>query len=61
MVRGEWIDRPAGNAIFGPYFNKNCMSAGTQRKAFPNKNYPITIGYDPGSVNNACIFMQALL
>jgi hypothetical protein len=61
MVRGEWIDRPAGNAIFGPYFNKELHVRGDAKTGIlPNKDFPITIGWDPGSVNNACIFMQAL-
>lgn len=61
MVRGEWIDRPAGNAIFGPYFNKELHVRGDAKNGIiPNPNYPVSIGWDPGSVNNACIFMQAL-
>ena len=61
MVRGEWIDRPAGNAIFGPYFNKSLHVRGDAKTGIvPNVNYPIIVGWDPGSVNNACIFMQAL-
>ena len=61
MVRGEWIDRPAGNAIFGPYFNKQLHIRGDNKTGIlPNKNYPIVVGWDPGSVNNAIIFMQTL-
>ena len=61
MVRGEWIDRPAGNAIFGPYFNRELHVRGSAKTGIlPNTDYPISIGWDPGSVNNACIFMQAL-
>jgi len=61
MVRGEWIDRPAGNAIFGPYFNKELHVRGDSKNGIlPHKEFPVTIGWDPGSVNNACIFMQGL-
>jgi len=62
MVRGEWIDRPAGDAIFGPYFNKSLHMVGDSNSGIlPNENFPILVGWDPGSVNNAVIFMQALV
>lgn len=62
MVRGEWIDRPAGAAIFGPYFNKTIHVAGDGKTGIlPNVDYPIICGWDPGSVNNAIIFMQHLV
>ncbi|MBL19355.1 MAG: hypothetical protein CMC82_05965 [Flavobacteriaceae bacterium] len=61
MVRGEWIDRPAGDAIFGPYYNKNLHEVGDAKRGIvPNPDFPILLGWDPGSVNNAIIFMQAL-
>ena len=59
MVRGEWVDRPAGNAIFKAYFNKNLHLKGDAKKGLiPSTKYPIICGWDPGSVNNAVIFMQ---
>jgi hypothetical protein len=61
MVRGEWIDRPAGDAIFGPYFNNTLHVVGDAKSGIiPNPEYPVIMGWDPGSVNNAIIFMQAL-
>lgn len=61
MVRGEWIDRPAGDAIFGPYFNKQLHELGDSKTGIlPNIDYPIICGWDPGSVNNATIFMQLI-
>ena len=63
MVRGEWIDRPAGDAIFGPYFNKTLHCIGDAKKNSgipPHPDYPIIMGWDPGSVNNAVVFMQML-
>jgi hypothetical protein len=61
MVRGEWIDRPAGDAIFGPYYNKALHEVGDSKTGIvPNTEFPILVGWDPGSVNNAVIFMQAL-
>ena len=62
MVRGEWIDRPAGDAIFGPYFSKQLHVVGDSKEGIlPNTDYPIICGWDPGSVNNAVIFMQCLV
>ena len=61
MVRGEWIDRPAGEAIFGPYFNDALHSKGDAKTGLlPSPKYPVVLGWDPGSVNNAVIFMQVL-
>lgn len=61
MVRGEWMDRPAGDAIFGPYFNNTLHIKGDAKNGIlPSVKYPIICGWDPGSVNNAIIFMQAL-
>ena len=62
MVRGEWVDRPAGDAIFGPYFSKQLHVVGDSKEGIlPNVDYPIICGWDPGSVNNATIFMQCLV
>lgn len=62
MLEGKWVDRPAGNAIFGPYFNKGTHVVGDRRNGIvPDPNFPVVIGYDPGSVNNAMIFMQCLI
>jgi phage terminase large subunit len=61
MIRGEWVDRPAGDAIFGPYFNKTIHLKGDAKNTIlPNTKFPIIMGWDPGAVNNAIIFMQAL-
>jgi hypothetical protein len=61
MIRGEWIDRPLGEAIFRPYFIKNIHIVGDKkRRILPNPDYPIICGWDPGSVNNAVIFLQCL-
>lgn len=62
MVRGEWIDRPAGNAIFAPYFSDTLHLKGDSKKGLiPSTKYPIICGWDPGAVNNAVIFMQNLV
>lgn len=62
MLEGEWIDRPAGDAIFGPYFNKQLHVVGDLRTGIvPNPDFPIILGWDPGAVNNAIIFLQCLV
>ena len=62
MIRGEWIDRPQGDAIFRPYFLENIhMKGDAKRDILPNPSYPIICGWDPGAVNNAVIFLQCLV
>lgn len=62
MLEGEWIDRPAGDAIFGPYFNKQIHVVGDMRTGIvPNPDFPVILGWDPGAVNNAIIFLQCLV
>lgn len=62
MVRGEWIDRPAGAAIYKPYFIEAIHVRGDSKKRLiPSTKYPIICGWDPGSVNNAIIFMQNII
>lgn len=62
MVRGEWIDRPAGDAIYKPYFIESIHVRGDEKKRLiPSTKYPIICGWDPGSVNNAIIFMQNII
>jgi hypothetical protein len=62
MLEGEWIDRPSGDALLAPYYNKSIHVVGDAKKGIvPNPDFPVIIGYDPGSVNNACIFMQCLV
>jgi hypothetical protein len=58
MVRGEWVDRPAGNAIYKPYFVEGVHS---KAEYHPSTKFPIICGWDPGSVNNAMIFMQSIV
>jgi len=62
MLDGEWIDRPAGDAIFGPYFSKPLHVVGGVRTGIvPSPDFPIILGWDPGAVNNAIIFLQCLV
>jgi hypothetical protein len=58
MVRGEWVDRPQGDAIYKPYFVEGVHS---NAEYVPSTKFPILCGWDPGSVNNAIIFMQNIV
>ena len=61
MIRGEWVDRPLGEAIFKPYFVEGIHIRGNhKRRIMPLPEYPIVCGWDPGSVNNAIIFEQII-
>jgi hypothetical protein len=61
MLRGEWIDRPSGEALFRDIFvaaNHIRPPLPTLKRLLPNPSYPIIVGLDPGAANNAFIFMQ---
>ena len=63
MLRGEWIDRPSGAAIFievwRPALHIKPEPLSKQR-ILPDPKYATIIGLDPGAVYNAFIFMQLL-
>ncbi|MCW5549986.1 MAG: phage terminase large subunit [Opitutaceae bacterium] len=61
MLRGEWIDRPSGEAIFKDIFVPAIHikpEPGSAARILPDPDHPVIIGMDPGSANNAFIFMQ---
>jgi len=68
MVRGEWIDRPTGESLFGGLYNptvhvrpRNPDGEIDQRyRLMPDKDHAMIIGLDPGSVYNSFIFQQWL-
>lgn len=63
MLRGEWIDRASGEALFGDIFVGILHikpPPPSLDRIVPNGDYPIIIGLDPGAANNAFIFMQWL-
>jgi len=61
LVLGEWVDRPTGEAMFRDAYNerRHIRGRGIER-ILPDPNFPVIIGYDLGSANNAIIFMQQL-
>jgi hypothetical protein len=68
MIKGEWIDRPSGEALFADIFNivlhvqplDDNQQPNRHRRLEPVVDYPIIIGLDPGAVYNAFIFSQWL-
>lgn len=68
MIKGEWIDKPSGDALFADIFNIVIHVRPLDANQNPDRNnrlqpledFPIIIGLDPGAVYNAFIFMQWL-
>jgi hypothetical protein len=58
-IHGKWVPKITGNALFSGYFDRTIHVKGSVRFGLePIKGEPIIIGYDPGAVNNARVFMQ---
>lgn len=61
MLRGEWIDQPSGQALFKDFYVPHLHRIGEGRKRLlPNPNFPVIVGYDLGTANNAIVLMQQL-
>lgn len=63
LVRGEWVDRPEGNAIFADVFSEARHVRGdrnTNRGLLPIPGHPIILGYDPGAAHTSIHFMQVI-
>lgn len=61
MMNGEWIDRPSGDAIFRDVWIPQLAvkpSPDSLASILPLGGYPIIVGMDPGSANNAFPFLQ---
>jgi len=66
LIGGEWIDRPSGESLFREIYNQNLhvrpldTDGNPDRRSWlqPTKGHSMIIGLDPGSMNNAFIFMQ---
>jgi hypothetical protein len=62
MVLGEWVDVPAGEAIFKGFFHENVHIVGAgKEKIVPNSEFPIIVGYDLGQVNHGITFLQQIV
>jgi hypothetical protein len=67
MMRGEWLDRPTGAALFGDEFKHELHVRPTDRSAaamgrgiLPHKNYPINLSYDLGQAHTVISFQQVI-
>lgn len=61
LLKGRWIDRPSGEAIFKLYFLPEIHVRGSAKERTglaPNPGIPIIISYDPGPVNYCISFEQ---
>lgn len=61
MLRGEWVDRASGTAIFKDFYIPQLHRVGEGRKRIlPIPHFPIIMGYDLGAANNAISFLQQI-
>lgn len=63
LLKGEWIDRPSGKAIFKNYWKfEICVRGDIHRKLgiVPLVQFPILVGYDPGPVNFSAHMQQII-
>lgn len=61
LVKGEWVERPDGEAIFANSFVHDVHTKGDalkNRGLMPIVGFPIIIGYDPGPKNFCMTLMQ---
>lgn len=61
LLKGRWIDRPSGQAIFKPYFRQELHVKGDLRNGeglIPFPGIPIVVTYDPGPMNYSIHFEQ---
>jgi hypothetical protein len=57
LLKGKWVDRPSGDAIFKTFFRPQIHVRG-QFGLKPIKGFPIITGWDPGPVNYSIHFEQ---
>lgn len=63
LIDGEWVDMPAGDAIFKEYFVPEIHVKGDALKSIgllPLPGYPIIVGHDPGPKNYSIHFEQRI-
>ena len=61
LLYGEWVDRPAGDAIFKSYWRPEIHILGEAKSntgIMPVPGIPMICGYDPGPVNYSVHMMQ---
>lgn len=63
LLDGEWVDRPAGDAIFKEYFIFDIHVKGNSLKNIglvPIQGFPIIVSHDPGPKNYCITFEQRI-
>ena len=63
MVRGEWIDRPRGRALFRDWFSEELHIRGDALKGrgiMRVNGTPIIVSYDPGGAHTSIHFLQVV-
>ena len=61
MMRGEWVDRPSGEAIFKDYYLPALHLKGDlKQRILPVPQWPVAVGWDPGISFNSIVFEQYL-
>lgn len=63
MVRGEWIDRPTGTAIFAEVWSEPIHvkgDAASNTGIVPVPGVPILVGYDLGPAHSSIHFLQCI-
>jgi hypothetical protein len=63
MVRGEWVDRPTGQAVFAHCYSEQMHVKGDAIKGqgiLPHPAFVIMVGYDLGPVHTSIHFLQRI-
>lgn len=61
LKRGEWVDRPEGNALFGAHFSEAIHIRGNEVRnegLVPINGHPCILSYDPGAAHSVVYFQQ---
>lgn len=63
LVRGEWVDRPEGDTLFGTYFSDQIHMRGDalhEEGLLPVVGHPIIVSYDLGAAHASITFCQII-
>lgn len=63
LLRGEWVDRPSGDALFGEDFDEKIHILGDADKKIgllPVPGHPIIVSYDLGAAHTSIHFLQLI-
>lgn len=63
MLRGEWVDKPTGEALFRDSFHEQIHMRGNAAAGqglLPVKGHPIVVSYDLGAAHTSVHFLQII-